>query len=130
MSNMKNRASAKPNSNGTAWLQISNGTGRFASTLKPPVTRMLAGIVLAKDAVDQLQNRFVRLTSREIEVLQLIAEGNGNKQTAAELGINVKTVEKHRGSIMQKLEIHHTAGLTRCAICAGILEDSVQLFSC
>lgn len=68
-----------------------------------------------------------RLTSREREVLQLIAEGKANKQTAAELGIGLKTVEKHREHLMKKLDIHDTAGLTRYAISAGIIESSVQL---
>ena len=67
------------------------------------------------------------LTSREIEVLQLIAEGKANKETAAHLGIGMKTVEKHREHVMQKLDIHDTAGLTRYAISAGIIESSVQV---
>jgi DNA-binding NarL/FixJ family response regulator len=67
------------------------------------------------------------LTSREMEVLQLIAEGKANKETAAELHISVKTVEKHRQSLMEKLNIHDTAGLTRHAISAGIIESSVQV---
>ncbi len=67
------------------------------------------------------------LTSREMEVLQLIAEGKANKQTASELGIGLKTVEKHREHLMEKLDIHDTAGLTRYAISAGIIESSVQL---
>lgn len=69
----------------------------------------------------------VQLTSREMEVLQLVAEGKANKETAAELGIGMKTVEKHREHLMQKLDIHDTAGLTRYAISAGIIENSVQL---
>jgi DNA-binding NarL/FixJ family response regulator len=68
-----------------------------------------------------------RLTSREMEVLQLIAEGKANKETASELGISMKTVEKHRENLMSKLDIHDTAGLTRYAISAGIIESSVQL---
>jgi len=68
-----------------------------------------------------------QLTSREMEVLQLIAEGKANKETAAELGIGMKTVEKHREHLMQKLDIHDTAGLTRYAISAGVIESSVQL---
>jgi DNA-binding NarL/FixJ family response regulator len=68
-----------------------------------------------------------QLTSREMEVLQLIAEGKANKETAAELGIGIKTVEKHREHLMQKLDIHDTAGLTRYAIATGIIESSVQL---
>jgi DNA-binding NarL/FixJ family response regulator len=66
------------------------------------------------------------LTSREREVLQLIAEGKANKETAAELGISIKTVEKHRGQLMRKLDIHDTAGLTRHAIATGVIESSVQ----
>jgi len=65
----------------------------------------------------------LELSAREREVLQLIAEGNANKQTAAQLGIAIKTVEKHRGRIMEKLGIHETAGLTRYAIGAGIVEN-------
>jgi len=67
-----------------------------------------------------------QLTSRESEVLQLIAEGLANKQTAAELGISIKTVEKHRQALMDKLNLHDTAGLTRYAISAGVIESSVQ----
>ena len=68
-----------------------------------------------------------RLTSRESEVLQLVAEGSANKQVASELGISIKTVEKHRQHLMDKLNIHDTAGLTRYAIAAGVIESSVQL---
>lgn len=67
-----------------------------------------------------------QLTSRESEVLQLIAEGMANKQTAGELGISIKTVEKHRQALMDKLNLHDTAGLTRYAIAEGIIESSVQ----
>jgi len=74
-----------------------------------------------------LKKKMAELTSREMEVLQLIAEGKANKQTAAELGIGLKTVEKHREHLMEKLDIHDTAGLTRYAISAGIIESSVQL---
>jgi two-component system, NarL family, nitrate/nitrite response regulator NarL len=73
------------------------------------------------------QKKVATLTSREMEVLQLIAEGKANKESAAELGIGIKTVEKHREHLMEKLDIHDTAGLTRYAIGAGIIESSVQL---
>jgi len=66
------------------------------------------------------------LTSREVEILQLIAEGKANKQAAAELGISIKTVEKHRQHLMSKLDIHDTAGLTRYAIAEGIIESGVR----
>ncbi len=74
-----------------------------------------------------LQKKTAHLTSREMEVLQLIAEGKANKETAGLLGIGMKTVEKHREHLMQKLDIHDTAGLTRYAISAGIIESSVQV---
>ncbi|MCI0588149.1 MAG: response regulator transcription factor [Planctomycetes bacterium] len=66
--------------------------------------------------------RVPRLSSREAEVLQLVAEGKANKETAAELGISIKTVEKHRQRLMSKLDIHDVAGLTRYAVTAGIVE--------
>ena len=75
----------------------------------------------------QLKKTVARLSSREMEVLQLIAEGKANKQVAAELGISIKTVEKHRQNLMAKLDIHEISGLTRYAIAAGIIESSVQL---
>jgi DNA-binding NarL/FixJ family response regulator len=67
------------------------------------------------------------LTSREMEVWQLISEGMANKEIAAELGISIKTVEKHRSTLMGKLAIHDTASLTRHAIAVGIIESSVQV---
>ncbi|MEO7597339.1 MAG: response regulator transcription factor [Opitutus sp.] len=74
-----------------------------------------------------LKANAARLTSREAEVLQLVAEGSANKQVATALGISIKTVEKHRQSLMDKLGIHDTAGLTRYAISAGVIENSVRL---
>jgi DNA-binding NarL/FixJ family response regulator len=68
-----------------------------------------------------------RLSPRELEVLQLIAEGKPNKQVAAELGVSFKTVDKHRQHLMAKLNIHDVAGLTRYAIAEGIIESRVQL---
>ena len=79
------------------------------------------------DRKGQPKAEAVRLSSREMEVLQLIAEGYANKQIAEKLDISIKTVEKHREHLMHKLDIHDTAGLTRYAIEAGIIESSVQL---
>jgi DNA-binding NarL/FixJ family response regulator len=81
------------------------------------------------DRGGQLKKEVARLSSREVEVLQLIAEGQPNKQAAVELGISIKTVEKHRQNLMSKLNIHDTAGLTRYAIAVGIIESSVQITS-
>jgi DNA-binding NarL/FixJ family response regulator len=62
------------------------------------------------------------LTPRELEVLQLIAEGNSNKKIAVQLFISIKTVETHRQKIMDVLKIHDVAGLTRYAIAKRIIE--------
>jgi DNA-binding NarL/FixJ family response regulator len=62
------------------------------------------------------------LTVREAEVLQLIAEGFLNKQIADELHLSIKTIEKHRQSLMQKLNLHCTADLVRHAAATGVVE--------
>ncbi len=67
------------------------------------------------------------LSPRESEVLQLVAEGKANKEMAATMGIAIKTVEKHREHLMRKLGIHDTAGLTRYAIGAGVIESNIQV---
>src|SRR5436190_2228573 len=74
-----------------------------------------------------LKRRTDYLTAREAEVLQLIAEGRANKQIASELCISIKTVEKHRQQVMNKLGIHDVAGLTRHAIAKGIIETNSGL---
>src|SRR6266568_9073589 len=67
----------------------------------------------ASPTAGQLPKKKRVLTDREREVLQLIAEGFSNKEIASELGISIKTEEKHRQAAMNKLDIHETAGLTR-----------------
>jgi two-component system, NarL family, response regulator NreC len=63
-----------------------------------------------------------RLTPREREVLQLVAEGKTTKEIAAILNVSVKTADAHRTRLMQKLDIHDIAGLTRCAIRLGLIQ--------
>jgi two-component system nitrate/nitrite response regulator NarL len=69
---------------------------------------------------------FSQLTTREREVLVLIAQGRSNKEIASSLGIGVRTIETHRERIMRRLDIHSVAGLTKFAIANGLvpLEDS------
>jgi DNA-binding NarL/FixJ family response regulator len=62
-----------------------------------------------------------RLTPREQQVVRLVAEGKAGKGIAEELGISVKTAEFHRARIMEKLNIHNTAGLVRYAIREGMI---------
>ena len=104
--------------------EVSKGKAFFSPAITSRLRHLEQG---ALDRGGRLRRRGSQLTSREVEVLQLIAEGKANKQTAAELGISVKTVEKHRQQIMDKLDIHDTASLTRYAIAAGIIESFVTL---
>lgn len=62
------------------------------------------------------------LSSREQQVLQLVAEGKTTKEIAQLLGISIKTAESHRTHIMEKLDIHETAGLVRYAIRRGVIQ--------
>jgi len=106
-------------------IRVIHGGGTFFS---PSIARRFSRLNPQAAVRPGVTNRKIaQLTSRETEVLQLIAEGKANKETAAELGIGIKTVEKHREHLMEKLDIHDTAGLTRYAISAGIIESSVQL---
>ncbi len=69
--------------------------------------------------VDDLE----RLTAREREVLQLVAEGLTNREIAERLGVAPKTVDTHRTRLMQKLDLHDTAALTRYALRRGLISD-------
>jgi DNA-binding NarL/FixJ family response regulator len=71
--------------------------------------------------IDKEQSSLARLTSRQREVLQLIAEGHRTKEIAAKLNISAKTAETYRGELMKALEIHDIASLTRYAIRAGLV---------
>ena len=61
------------------------------------------------------------LSSRERQVLQLVAEGKTTKEIAGVLGVSIKTADSHRARIMRKLDIHDTAGLVRFAIRRGLI---------
>ena len=63
---------------------------------------------------------FAKLTPREREVLQLMAEGRATKEIAMDLKVSIKTVETHRRQIMEKLQIHSVAELTKYAIREGL----------
>lgn len=83
----------------------------------PEVTEMLRQMMLhPEQAVAPTE-----LSTREREIIQLIAESNSNKDIAARLGISVKTAETHRNNIMRKLDIHDAVGLTRYAIAHGFV---------
>ena len=66
------------------------------------------------------QNLYSVLSNREIEILKLITDGNSNKAIANQLCISIKTVEKHRNNIMQKLKIHNIVDLVKYALKNGL----------
>jgi DNA-binding NarL/FixJ family response regulator len=76
----------------------------------------------SQGASDPLQ----RLSAREREVLQLIAEGHTNKSIATKLGISVHTVNAHRVNLMSKLDLHDAQGLTRFALRHGLIDPEHQ----
>jgi len=86
---------------------------RFLSSAISPE---LADSIRSSSEETPLLSRFDRLTPREVEVLQLVAEGRTSPQIAELLSISVKTVEKHRGNLMSKLDVHDLAGLIRIAL--------------
>lgn len=100
--------------------EVTSGNAFFS----PAIAKRLREQTCRTEPAEEPQTKpaDVELTHREAEVLQLIAEGFANKQIAAELGLSVKTVEKHRQQVMQKLNIHDIAGLVRHAAAKGIIE--------
>ena len=90
---------------------------RGKTYLSPEVSRAVVEAYQAKEALPMDP-----LTPRERQVLQLVAEGKTTKEAAATLQISVKTAETHRTRIMEKLNVHETAGLVRYAIRRGIIQ--------
>jgi DNA-binding NarL/FixJ family response regulator len=64
---------------------------------------------------------FDKLTAREIEVLKLIACGDGDREVAAKLGISFRTARTHRSNVMEKLDAHESSALVRYAIRTGLI---------
>jgi DNA-binding NarL/FixJ family response regulator len=101
--------------------EIASGNAFFS----PPVARRLL-----KQWMDKFPNgspvnkRTTTLTSRQTEILQLIAEGYATKQIAGLLSLSIKTVEKHRQDLMNILNIHNIASLTRYAVSSGVVESN------
>lgn len=94
---------------------------RGETYLTPAVSKQVVQDYLkgGKGESDSLQD----LTPRQREVLQLIAEGHSTKDIAHKLNVSVKTVETHRGELMNRLDIHDVAGLVRYAIRTGLISS-------
>jgi DNA-binding NarL/FixJ family response regulator len=104
--------------------EVHKGNSFFSPTLSKGILGRQQWLL---DQGGQFKKKTNRLSSREVEVLQLIAEGKPNKQVAAELGLSFKTVDKHRQHLMSKLDIHDLSGLTRYAIAHGIIGGDVRV---
>lgn len=88
------------------------------SFMSRQILEILRDLMLNPEVVESIE----KLTTRERELLQLIAEGNTTKEIASRLSISVKTADTHRTNVMNKLDIHDIAGLTRFAIQNGLVE--------
>jgi DNA-binding NarL/FixJ family response regulator len=98
----------------TAVRKVAGGERYFGPAVSEKIVREYVRKIISPEASDILQD--IHLTSREIEVLKCIAQGLKSKEIAEKLYISIRTVNTHRNNIMQKLNIHDTAGLVRYAI--------------
>ena len=90
--------------------------------LSPSISDKVVDAFLNTDKKDKPGVAFDNLTAREREILKLVAEGNTNKKIAEHLCISLKTVEKHRSNLMQKLDLRNTAALTAYAIAKKMVD--------
>ncbi len=100
-----------------AVLAVQAGSSYFS----PAVSRVVLDGFLGSVVVPETEDELARLSDREREVLQLVAEGKSSKEIAQMLGLSVSTVESHRKHIMDKLDLHNTAAVVRFAIRKGIV---------
>jgi DNA-binding NarL/FixJ family response regulator len=105
---------------GTAELELAvRAVTRGETYLSPAVSRHVIGEYLRRQ--DQLSGPLDTLTSRQREILTLVAEGKTTKEIATKLDLSVKTVESHRTQLMDRLDIHDIAGLVRFAVRMGLV---------
>ena len=90
--------------------------------LSPSISDKVVDAFLNTDKKDKPATVLDNLTAREREILKLVAEGNTNKKIADHLCISLKTVEKHRSNLMQKLDLRNTAALTAYAIAKKMVD--------
>ncbi len=110
----------------TAELEFAiRAVARGGSFLSPALSRRVLGDLVRGVEVPGGPGARGRLTSRQREIVQLIAEGNTNAEIAALLNLSVKTVETHRSDVMRRLDIHDVAGLVRYAVRAGLVAADV-----
>ena len=96
---------------------VSEGKAFFS----PAISKMLVEDYVRQMREQKVEDSYDLLTTREREVLQLLAEGKGNKEVATFLNLSLHTVETHRGHIMQKLNLHSGAEMILYAIRKGVI---------
>jgi DNA-binding NarL/FixJ family response regulator len=87
--------------------------------LSPAISKQVIEVYLGR--VAKPASSLEQLTPRQREILQLVAEGKSSKQIAQLLNASIKTIESHRASLMERLDIHDVAGLVRYAIRHGLV---------
>lgn len=97
---------------------VSEGKAFFS----PAISRMLVEDYVRQMGQQKVEDSYDLLTTREREVLQLLAEGRSNKEVAGVLDLSLHTVETHRGRIMQKLNLHSPAEMVLYAIRKGVIK--------
>ena len=101
--------------------EVAKGNAFFSPPIAKRMLKQWQGKSLDGDPV---RTKTTLLTSRQTEVLQLIAGGHATKQIAGLLSLSIKTVEKHRQDLMNMLNIHNVASLTRYAVSSGVVESN------
>ncbi len=96
---------------------VSEGKSFFS----PAISKMLAEDYMRQMQEHGIEDSFDLLTTREREILQLLAEGKSNKEVAGLLNLSLYTVETHRSNIFQKLNLHGTADLILYAVRKGVI---------
>lgn len=110
---------------GTDLLRAIREVAKGNAFFSPPIARRLLKQWQGKSLNGcPVRTKATLLTSRQTEVLQLIAEGYATKQIAGMLTLSIKTVQKHRQDLMDTLNIHNIATLTRYAVSSGVVESN------
>jgi DNA-binding NarL/FixJ family response regulator len=102
-------------------IQAVHAVTQGKSFFSPAISRMMVEDYMRELQERQIEDSYELLTTREREVLQLLAEGKSNKEVASVLNLSLYTVETHRGNILQKLNLHSGAELILYAIRKGVI---------
>ena len=103
-------------------IQAVRAVAEGKSFFSPAISKMMMEDYMRELQERQVEDTYELLTTREREVLQLLAEGKSNKEVAAILNLSLYTVETHRGNILQKLNLHSGAELILYAIRKGVIQ--------